>query len=86
MALDRKFATGRLHAADDLPIFCVMGCISYRFAFGEREIHQTGFILDIIRVDPTRAFSRMMIPKFKGEFPIEELRLGYSIMGAGVTD
>ena len=88
--MDKTFANNEIgkpaQLQQFLPMFSVIGCISYRFAFGQREIHQTGFILDITRIDPARGYMRMMIPRFTGEFPLEELNMSSSVMGAGTTD
>lgn len=68
-----------------LPPITLIGCIDYKFVFGP-EHHQTGFILDLHAIKHERPDASFAIPKFTGEFPINELRLSYSFLGSGITD
>lgn len=68
-----------------LPPITLIGCVDYKFVFGP-EHHQTGFILDLHAIKHDLPGASFAIPKFTGEFPVNELRLGYSFLGSGITD
>jgi hypothetical protein len=71
-----------------LPISLV-GCIDYRFVFGDpQRHHQTGFILDLYRVDPTHPGMVFIIPKRVTDVreTVRDIVWTYSHAGSGITD
>lgn len=52
----------------------LVGCVSYRFAF-DGSIHKTGFIADILRLDPQHPNARFAIDITGGDIPTERLIL-----------
>jgi hypothetical protein len=66
----------------------ILGCIDYKVVF-DPEHHQTGFILDLHRMNPANPKMRMAIPKLTDQMPqlpITELILGYSFIASGYTN
>lgn len=79
----------RITEHDDFIMPVVMGAVSYRFAFGNRDVHLTGFSVDVCRSDKPRpestAKNRSPAAIFpdEGDVPQAELRLVPSLMGGG---
>jgi len=61
----------------------IVGCITYRFV-GEQ--HQTGFVLDLHRIEPAHPHAHFALDPAQGDIPINLLRLADYYVGSAVID
>ncbi len=61
----------------------IVGCITYRFV-GEQ--HQTGFMLELSRIEPGEFHRTFVLDPAHGEIPIDRLRLADYYVGSAVID
>jgi len=61
----------------------IVGCIVYRF-LGEQ--HQTGFILQLDRTDPSNPNISLTLDRKQGDIPVTLLRLTDYYVGSAIVD
>ena len=63
----------------------IIGCLDYRFGSSERH-HQTGFIYQILRIDPEAPLAGSFFNLTQMEVPVSEMRLDRFFFGGNYAD
>jgi hypothetical protein len=63
----------------------IVGCVVYGFSFDE-SVHKTGFIGQVLQIDPLYPNSRLVINPMAGDVPINLLTLTHAFTFGGYAD